>query len=684
MDFFGQQDVARRKTSRLVFYFVLATIATIIAVHVAAAGIGSLLYEYTGPKSDYRNHSSYNGYGSDGYGYGVNTNVDQVKHNSFKALLFDPMLFLATAGITTLVVVGGSAYKTLELSGGGEAVASMMGGRRIQSNTSHLGERQLLNIVEEMSLASGVPVPPVYVLDEETSINAFAAGYTIHDAVVAVSQGAITYLTRDELQGVVAHEFSHILNGDMKLNLRLVGIVYGLLVIAIIGLYVVRVSFYSGGGDSRDNRGALLMVAMGFALCVIGVVGYGLGTLIKLSVSRQREFLADAAAVQFTRNPAGIAGALKKIGGRRNTSKIINKHAFEMSHLFFGNAFGRTTGSLFATHPPLVERIRRIDPSFDGNFPAVNPVKHTWQEAQRETKKASASGGPFAPIMATIPVEATIVGPGEAAGAVPGLTGGMPSGVRLAYVAALLQNLPPQLRTATHEAFGARAAIFATLIDCDPEVRAKQLQILHEAGDPACVQEVEFLLKSADQMEDTARLPLVETALPNLKSLSPEQYDRFRSTLTELIKTDGRVDLFEYAVQTLVIRHLDIHFGKKQPAMIRHHHSSIKSILPETVRLLSTLAYVGAQANGDAPVAFTKGLEILKTSASILPKDKCSLRQLGEILEKLNDSVPLLKHQVVDACVAVVMADEHVTPKEHELIQVIGAILEIPVPPLAS
>lgn len=676
MDFFGQQDIARRKTFWLIFYFILATLATVLAVHVAAAAIGAMLNQDAGSDSHHQRSVSSSYYDDrepfDSIGQGTD----------FETLLFDPLLFAATAGITTLVIVGASAYKTLELSGGGEVVASMMGGRRIQSNTIDLGERQLLNIVEEMALASGIPVPPVYVLDEESSINAFAAGHSIHDAVVAVSAGAVEYLTRDELQGVIAHEFSHILNGDMKLNLRLIGIVYGLLVIAIIGLYVMRAAFYSsGGGRSRDARGAMVMAGIGFALCTIGVIGYGLGTLIKLSISRQREYLADAAAVQFTRNPDGIAGALKKLGGRRNTSKIINKHAFELSHLFFGNAFGHITGRLFSTHPPLVDRIRRIDPSFDGNFPEVRPAKHRWlQEAQRESqKRAARSHDPFAPILDTIPLETVTAGATGAIGAA-----GIPGGVRLLYVAALLQSIPVPLRKASQEAFGARAVILTTLIDRNPEIRARQLQSLYAMGDLACIQEVEFLLHSADQMDDQARLPLVEIALPNLKSLSPEQYEKFRHTLTELIKADGRVDLFEYAVQTLVIRHLDIHFGKRHQPMIRHHHSTIKAVLPEVIRLLSTLAHVGSQSNGDAPLAFEKGLTILNASGTILPKEKCSLRQLGETLEKLSDAVPLLKHQIVDACVAVVLTDGTVTPKEYELTQVIGAILEVPLPPLES
>ncbi|MGD9127635.1 MAG: M48 family metallopeptidase, partial [Planctomycetia bacterium] len=708
MDFFGQQDVARRKTLWLVVYFVVATALVVLAVHTAAAAIAAIVEQniqeeapddYSSYSSDPWDHTNTFGnehrYGSTPstslhYGHTLSAIPEETDWQSiFKNLFLDWKLFMITGGLTLLVILGGSGYKTMELSAGGEAVASMLDGRRIQSNTGDFAERQFLNIVEEMSLASGVPVPPVYVLDNESSINAFAAGFTIHDAVIAVTRGALDYLNRDELQGVVAHEFSHILNGDMKLNLRLIGVIYGLLIIAVIGLYITRVAFYAtAGSNRRDARATIAIAAAGISLAVIGGVGYAMGVVIKSAISRQREYLADASAVQFTRNPDGIAGALKKLGGRRNTSKIINPHAYELSHFFFGNAFGHTSGWLLSTHPPLIDRIKRIDPSFDGDFPQVNKIQYRLQTPAPQTaRRAPTRGGdPLAPVINAIPVEPVIAATGSATVPLGGAAGSLPTagimegGMRLMYIAALLESIPQPLREASREAFGARAVIFATLIDRDPEIRDKQLEMLRKMGDVACVQEMELLLRSVDRMDDKARLPLVETALPNLKSLSPEQYDKFRQTLVDLIKADGRVDLFEFAVQTLVVRHLDIHFGKKQPASIRHHHSTVRSILPEAVRLFSTLAYVGSLKSDDAPIAFEKGMEKFGTSATLLPKESCSLKKLGETLEKLNDAVPLLKHQVIDACAAIVLADGKVTAKEYELAQVIGSILEVPIP----
>ena len=280
------------------------------------------------------------------------------------------MFLWVTLG-TLAVILLGSLYKISELSSGGEGVALMLGGRAVDPQTTDLAERRLLNVVEEMALASGIPVPPVYIMDQERGINAFAAGHRPGDAVVAVSAGCLRFLTREELQGVMGHEFSHILNGDMRLNLRLVGVVYGILVLAIVGYYLMRSAAY--GGDRRDSPAAYAFI-IGLVLVVFGYLGVFLGNLIKAAVNRQREFLADASAVQFTRYPGGIAGALKKIGGLADGSRIREAHAHEVSHMFFGDAFAGSFFNLLATHPPLAARIRALEPDFDGRFPAVRPV----------------------------------------------------------------------------------------------------------------------------------------------------------------------------------------------------------------------------------------------------------------------------------------------------------------------
>ena len=351
MDFFERQDQARRNTKLLVVYFVIGVAMLILAVY--AAWWGSL------PASPRSQHHGYS--------------------EQAQLVLWNPQLFLVAA-VGTLAVIGlGSGFKTLELAQGGSTVATMLGGRLVNPATTDPDERKLRNVVEEMAIAAGIPVPQVYVLPEERGINAFAAGHSTSDAVVAVTAGAMKLLTRDELQGVIGHEFSHILNGDMRLNLRLMGIIFGILCLAVIG----RVLLYTRSRSSKDKNPLPLL---GLVLMVIGWVGVLFGRLIQAAVSRQREFLADASSVQFTRNPAGLAGALKKIGGLSYGSKLEAAHAEEASHMFFGNGMGESFFHLMDTHPPLAERIRAIDPSFDGELPA-GERRRSWNAPRRGLRR---------------------------------------------------------------------------------------------------------------------------------------------------------------------------------------------------------------------------------------------------------------------------------------------------------
>src|SRR5215471_309701 len=365
--FFQQQDSARRKTFQLVVYFVLAMLVLIALV----------------------------------YGLLLALNRDSARE---PLSWWQPELLLLAAAGVGLVVGGASALKVAQLASGGQAVALMMGGEEVPGTTTDARQKRLLNVVEEMALAAGVPVPPVYVL-EEPGINAFAAGYAPGDAVVAVSQGCLNYLTRDELQGVVAHEFSHILNGDMRLNIRLIGLIFGIMVLSIIGRILMLTGPRRSSSQRNDSRAGVMMLGLG--VFVLGLVGAFFGRLIMAAVSRQREYLADASAVQFTRNPDGISGALKKIGGLAEGSRIDNPQAAEAGHMFFANTFaGYGLVRLMATHPPLVERIRRLDPQFDGQFPVVRPVgvDREEHEGPRPGRVPPFAGMPRLPGLPQVPV----------------------------------------------------------------------------------------------------------------------------------------------------------------------------------------------------------------------------------------------------------------------------------------
>jgi Zn-dependent protease with chaperone function len=550
-----------------------------------------------------------------------------------------------------------------------------MGGHPLAPQTTDPDERKILNVVEEMAIASGTPVPPVYLLEHEDGINAFAAGYTPGDAVIGVTRGCIQNLNRDELQGVIAHEFSHILNGDMRLNIRLIGVLYGILLISMTGWIIFR-STANGSSDS-ERRGVNPWPLAGLALYVLGYVGVFFGNLIKAAVSRQREFLADASAVQFTRNPDGIAGALKKIGALAEGARVRAPEAQEASHLFFGEAVGHLLG-IFATHPPLVERIRRIDPAFDGDFSrvrvgtaraAVRPAP-VFEAATPATLRPQ--GRPGRGVLRFNPAQVVShIGTVEPQ--------------QLAYASAVLSSLPDPLKTLAYEPSGARAIVLALLVDHESEaVRAEQLQRLGAYAEPALCREVEKILPLVHRLTPELRLPLVSMVVPSLKRLSRDQLTAFAAGVNALVQADNQVSLFEYALQRLLFRHLATPSGSDRPSRIRARSASV---LIEPVRhVLGALAHLGSSQPSDAARAFALGIQALGWSGvdSSLPPRNLDLQTLDRALNELDAAAPQLKRQILTACAACIGADGRVTLEEGELLRAIADSLGCPVPPLQS
>jgi Zn-dependent protease with chaperone function len=637
-DFFDRQDAARRNTTRLVVLFVLAVLAIMVSIHLLlAAAFGYLSYdERTGGRS---------------------------------LTLLDPGI-AALAFLGTLVTVGGgSLYKVAQLRGGGRVVAEQLGGRLLSPDTTEPSERQLMNVVEEMAIAAGTTTPPVYLLEQEDGINAFAAGFAPGEAVIGVTNGAARRLSRDELQGVIAHEFSHILNGDMRLNIRLIGLLHGILIIGTIGYFLLRMTAFSGHRRrrSRDQgNGALPLLAVGAGLMVVGFFGTFFGNLIKAAVSRQREFLADAAAVQFTRQPDGIAGALKKIGAVSAGSAIRNPNAPEASHMFFGRA---TSGfsALFSTHPPLPKRIRAIDPTWDGTFPEVASGTPPVQ-VRHAAAVGFASGG---------------AGTGHAAGGALGALDhvGHPTEAHIRYAARLLESLPDAIRSAAHEPYGARALVYSLLLDREAALRDQQLQHLQRAADPGVFVETLKLAPVVSLLPTGVRLPVVEIALPALRVLTAEQYRSFKQNVAVLVEADEHIDLFEWALQRILIHDLDVHHGSAKPQRVRHQ--SLTSVRTQCELLLSMLAHAGHRDEQAAAQAFEAAREALGLpDARMRRVDQADLGSLDAALTDLEEAAPRIKQRVLEAVVACITADRQVTANEAELLRAVSASLGVPMPPL--
>ena len=645
MDFFERQDKARRNTKFLVFYFLAAVVLLIVAVYAAVA----LIFTFT--------------------------------EESFSWA--QPGLFFGSAAATLAVISIGSIGKTMSLSSGGRAVAELLDGRLVSPNSIDLHERKLLNIVEEMAIASGVPVPQVYVMDGETSINAFAAGHSASDAAISVTRGCMTMLSRDELQGVIAHEFSHLLNGDMRLNLRLMGLIFGILCLTVIG----RVLLHTRG---KKNPLPLL----GLALIVIGWVGVLFGRLIQAAVSRQREFLADASAVQFTRNPGGLAGALKKIGGLSEGSKLESPRAEEASHLFFANGL-RSSFFGFATHPPLVERVRALDPTFDGNFPgviteaivdpaSVPPPPPPPPPGAKPPPLPGAQPPPLPVVLPPpLPIALAALAPAVIAQQAIVADIGQPTTKHLRYAAELQQSLPDSLRTSAHDPLGASALVCAFLLDPDPAAREKQLDELGRATSEATRQETLRLWPEVQSLPSQARMPLVDIALPALRSLSPPQFEQFRAAVKMLVASDSKIDLFEYMLQKIVMRHLETRFFPTGRSVTQFY--DLRPLNHDAGVLLSATAHAGHDDPTQARAAFAQGAEILSRIARLeipwLPPDQCELPHLDRALERFSQAVPQIKKNVLSACSQTVAADGVIQPREAELVRAVADALDCPVPP---
>jgi Zn-dependent protease with chaperone function len=648
MDFFERQDRARRNTKLLVVYFVIGVAMLVVAVYAALLGI------FAGVTS-----SRHRGYSEQA-----------------QLVWWNPQLFLVAAGGTLAVIGLGSGFKTLELAQGGSTVANMLGGRLVNPSTTDPDERKLRNVVEEMAIAAGIPVPQIYVLPEERGINAFAAGHSTSDAVVAVTAGAMKLLTRDELQGVIGHEFSHILNGDMRLNLRLMGIIFGILCLAVIG----RVLLYTRGRSSKDKNPLPLL---GLVLIIIGWVGVLFGRLIQAGVSRQREFLADASSVQFTRNPAGLAGALRKIGGLSYGSKLEAAHADEASHMFFGNGMGESFFHVMDTHPPLAERIRAIDPSFDGRFPPVSlaePEGVAHQVAPPPLRRPI----PF-------PFPGTPRAQGGLAGLAPPLIAaqavmadaGTPTLAHLRYAEGLRVAIPESLRAAAGEGLGASAVVYALLLSDDEAARRKQLDELAAATSAAVCQETLRVWPEVQAIATHTRLPLVDLALPGLRHLSPAQFQQFRAAVQKLVESDGEIDLFEYVLQKIVLRHLEPHFLQVRKPTIQYY--AIRPLAGDCAVLLSALAYLGQEEPEQVQFAFQQGASLLSYAAQVglqlLPEEQCELAQVDAALNRLGQAVPQIKKNVLNACAQTVAADGVIQEMEAELLRAIADTLDCPIPP---
>jgi Zn-dependent protease with chaperone function len=635
--FFEHQEAARRASRRMVVLFFLAVVAVVLAVDLVVAAL----------------------YAAQSWG-------DAPGRTSFAEQLrrVPASVYLAGAAVTAALVLLVSAFNVARLSAGGAAVARMVGARPVDPATSDALERRLLNVVEEMAIASGVRVPAVYVMEGERGINAFAAGWDVSGAAVAVTRGTLEALTRDELQGVIAHEFSHILNGDMRLNVRMLGVLAGIVFIGAIGEFLMR-------GSRGSRKGGQQLFLAGLAVFVVGYVGLFFARLIKAALAREREFLADASSVQFTRNPDGIAGALDQIRLSSAGARIEGRYAEDLSHMFFGQSVKVRLAGVFDTHPPLDERIRRVHPRFEADT----------YRAHRLGATGPSAGG-------AVPPPSGGVARGRRAGdlgtawersaAQSALLVGTLDAAKVDYAARLLGALPAPLREALREPGGAAAAVIALLLAPDEEGRAQQLVA---AGASELAARAGALAGHARGLGPAFRLPLVDLALPALKNLAPPGRQELLSTLEAVVNADRRVALHEFVVLTLLRTQLEA-----APAGLRPASRRLADLPQEATLLLMLVAHAGrrADAEGSRQEALGKALAAGAREIGIRlgARPAITARGAGEALLRLSELAPMQKARLVQGLFAVATADGEIRLAEAEVLRLACAVLGTPLPPL--
>ncbi|EMV2052994.1 M48 family metallopeptidase [Vibrio parahaemolyticus] len=613
MDFFHHQDTARQRTGLLVMLFTLAVLAITGLVSVISIGI---YFYFTGEPFTTQSIISY--------------------------------CLLSFVGVLLVVSIS-SFIRLSELNAnGGRGVAESIGGKLISTDTSNATHRQLLNVVEEMSIASGIPVPPVYVMAEEHGINAFAAGMSIDDAVIGVTQGALDAFSRDELQGVIAHEFSHILNGDMRLNTRLIGALFGITCIAHFGHLILDNSNstrHVSRSSSDSNKGFAVIILIAIVCLVLGWLGTLFGNMIKAAISRQREYLADASAVQFTRNDQGIAGALKKIGSNVQGSTLNTKASDEMSHMMFGQSKLSGFSGLFATHPPLDERIRRIEPNWDGSYAQHSHAQNTAFDNEQVSGFAVGGGSPAS-------------------------QSASPSEQLSETGQQLISQLPPELVDIAREPYSARFIAFALIFDGSDIQREMIKSYVPLASQSTLLPWLDYDLSLH------LRFPLLELALPALKSLSEAQKISLCKVLRELSETDNQYSLAEWCVINLLEKQLLASFG------FIKQHKTLKQLEESVFWLLRELAWVSHSQADKAQRAYHCALAHLGFPEVKLEPANSNWHLSRAALELLLQLKPKDRRMFVKACRIAIESDGEITVAEGELYRVIACFLEVPEPPL--
>ncbi|MET0061246.1 MAG: M48 family metallopeptidase [Candidatus Thiodiazotropha endolucinida] len=629
MNFFEHQDQAKRNTRRLVLLFLLAVVIIVITIDAV------LLLLFGNALSDTA---------------GASQTLSGFLTDNSAILLFG-------SGGTGAAIGLASLFRSASLRDGGGTVARQMGGVPVEADPKDPLRQRLRNVVEEIAIASGVPVPEIYIMEQESGINAFAAGYSPSDAAVAVTRGTLESLNREELQGVIAHEFSHIFNGDMRLNIRLIGALFGIMILAIAGRRILSSARFS---SSSKNNGGGAIILFAAALTAIGYIGLFFARWIKAAVSRQREYLADASAVQFTRNPQGIAGALKKIAAHSQGASLT-RDSEEIAHMLFGQGMRAT---LFATHPPIIGRIQRIEPGFReqelGEI-AKRMLRRSRREAEREAAatQASAKRAPFDP--------RTII---------EGI--GRPGWEQIVAAAALAATLPESLVSAARSTEWAPELLLCILLDKEESIRDQQLFAIARRLGAESETQVRYLMTSAMPIQPEQRLPLLEIAFPALKRRPVEFIHRLLDTVTEIVHLDGKIEVFEFLLAKVISLHLTDALNPAQS-----HTGGNRTLADQAQAVRDVIAILADHGHKESELihrSYENGINCIGLEHLPMQRPTDWVKTLDMALDQLDDLKNKEKERLITALMETILTDTQVATEELELLRAIGSALHIPLP----
>ena len=651
MNFYEHQERARKQTGRLVFLFIVALILLVMLTAFVIAAIAFMLGLYSSPVNNY--------------------GVGQSLWDVVGSVLSWQYLGSITLAVTAVVSLS-ALFRMAQLSSGGKVIAEQLGGYLLNTNPRNALEKRLLHVVEEMAIAAGTPVPSVYLIDEP-GINAFAAGHQPADAVIGVTRGAIEQLNRQELQGVIAHEFSHILNGDMRLNLRLIGMIYGIIVIALAGRYLLRGSSHT---INRSGKGRGAVLGFGLVLVALGYLGIFFGNLIKAAISRQREFLADASAVQFTRSNEGISGALKKIGGQSSQALWQEHDAEEISHMLFSQGLQFSFFNKFmATHPPLDKRIQRIDPGWNGRFTLSSPNYNDNESPAKPLINEFSSSG----LASSESLIASLDGPIQLSE-----LNVSASASRLTTLRSSYSDLYRQI----HEPYTARALVYALLIDrglsssaySEPKIAQEHAQKsqwldIQKNQSSSLFEQTQIIFDQVQTLKPNQSILLLDLALPILKLLTDRQYQDFKQQMLRLIKMDRKIELREWALFNLV------NYFCRPVKVNSLSLLSLKQRKPAIAKLLAALVRLNINSEKEAEALFIKVIENdLSFSLRWYPESELTIQSLSQSLQQLRNIKPLEKPRFLKACIHVVEHDGVIDASELDIVSCIAQAMDCPLP----